>query len=44
MQDVPADRARTLAAVQGPINASCFDAKPTAAAWWGKPSAYAVCT
>ena len=44
MQDVPADRARVLAAVQGPINASCFDAKPTAAAWRSKPSAYAVCT
>lgn len=43
-QDVPAERARVLAAMQGPISPGCFEAKPTAAAWRGKPSAYAVCT
>ena len=44
MQDMPAERARVLASSQGPINAGCFEAKPGAAAWRSKPSAYAVCT
>ena len=43
-QDMPAERVHVLAAMQGPISAGCFEAKPGAAAWRGKPSAYAVCT
>lgn len=44
MQDVPAERARALAAVQSPTAAACLGAKPGAVAWKSKPNAYAVCT
>ena len=37
-QDLPAAETRLMAATQGPIRASSFDEKPTAAAWKTKPS------
>ncbi len=37
-QDLPAAETRLMAATQGPIRASSFDDKPTAAAWRTKPS------
>jgi len=43
-QDLPADQARVLAAVQGPIDATLFTHKTTVAAWKDKPSWYAVAT
>ena len=42
--DVPPDRARVLAASQGPIDRTLFDQKTTVAAWQEKPSWYAVST
>jgi pimeloyl-ACP methyl ester carboxylesterase len=40
--DLPAAEARVLAATQGPIAASAFDAKVTKVAWKTKPSWYIV--
>lgn len=42
--DVPPERARVLAASQGPIDRTLFDQKTTVAAWQQKPSWYAVST
>jgi pimeloyl-ACP methyl ester carboxylesterase len=42
--DLPAERARVLAAVQGPISKTLFTGKTTQAAWREKPSWYAVST
>ena len=44
MPDVPAPRAKVLAASQGPVAATLFDDKTTQAAWKSKPSFYAVST
>lgn len=44
MPDVPAPRARVLAAAQGPVVATLFDDKTTKAAWQSKPNFYAVST
>ncbi|MBP2297661.1 alpha/beta fold hydrolase [Azospirillum picis] len=43
-QDLPADEAALLAAVQGPVAAACFASKVSAAAWTSKPSWYVVAT
>ncbi len=40
--DLPASEARVVAATQGPINVSAFDAKVSVAAWKTKPSWYIV--
>src|SRR6478735_10640276 len=40
--DLPADKARALYAVQGPISDKLFASKTTQAAWHTKPSWYAV--
>jgi pimeloyl-ACP methyl ester carboxylesterase len=40
--DLPESEARVVAATQGPINVSAFDAKVSAAAWKTKPSWYIV--
>jgi pimeloyl-ACP methyl ester carboxylesterase len=40
--DLPADKARALYAVQGPISGQLFASKTTQAAWHTKPSWYAV--
>lgn len=42
--DLPAERARTLASLQGPITATLFGDKTTVAAWKTKPSWYAIST
>jgi pimeloyl-ACP methyl ester carboxylesterase len=42
--DVPPERARVLAASQGPIEQTLFDQKTTVAAWKEKPIWYAVST
>lgn len=42
--DLPADKARTLYAVQGPISDRLFTGRTTQAAWRSKPSWYAVST
>ncbi|MBV4451665.1 MULTISPECIES: alpha/beta hydrolase [Pseudomonas] len=41
-QDLPAEQTAVMAATQGPIRASAFDDKTSAAAWKGKPSWYVV--
>jgi pimeloyl-ACP methyl ester carboxylesterase len=41
-QDLPPAQTAVMAATQGPIRASAFDDKTTAAAWKGKPSWYVV--
>lgn len=41
-QDLAPAKARVLAATQGPISATLFEQKTTAAAWRDKPSWYAV--
>ncbi len=41
-QDVSADEASLIHAVQGPLAARCFDDKITVAAWRNKPSWYVV--
>ncbi|WLH38326.1 alpha/beta hydrolase [Pseudomonas sp. FP2196] len=41
-QDLPAQQTAIMAATQGPIRASAFDDKTSAAAWKGKPSWYVV--
>jgi pimeloyl-ACP methyl ester carboxylesterase len=41
-QDVPAEKQRLMTVVQGPIRASAFDEKVTAAAWSTKPSWFIV--
>ena len=40
--DLPAAEARLVAAVQGPVNVSAFDAKVSGVAWKSKPSWYIV--
>jgi pimeloyl-ACP methyl ester carboxylesterase len=40
--DLPAAEARVLAATQGPVHVSAFDAKVSAAAWKTKPTWYIV--
>jgi len=40
--DLPAAEARVLAAAQGPINASAFEAKVSSVAWKSKPSWFIV--
>jgi len=42
--DLPAKEARVVAATQGPINVSAFDAKVSNVAWKTKPSWYIVST
>jgi pimeloyl-ACP methyl ester carboxylesterase len=41
-QDLPPAQTAVMAATQGPIRASAFDDKTSAAAWKGKPSWYVV--
>ncbi|WP_372400004.1 alpha/beta hydrolase [Azospirillum sp. HJ39] len=41
-QDLPAEEAALLAATQGPVAASCFATKVSAAAWKAKPAWYVV--
>lgn len=41
-QDLPLVKAQVLAATQGPISATLFEQKTTAAAWKEKPSWYTV--
>lgn len=41
-QDLPAEQVAVMAATQGPIRASAFDDKTTAAAWKNKPSWFVV--
>lgn len=41
-QDLPPEQTAVMAATQGPIRASAFDDKTSAAAWKGKPTWYVV--
>ena len=41
-QDLPEDEASVLAATQKPLSGSVFEAKPTVAAWKGKPTWFIV--